>query len=221
MDPTENSSSTWEKARVLGRVIRGDQRPLVIAFGTAASPCGPGVNGNVIIGTDVFVHDPYETPPDPKRHWTHPRLNQLVQSEARPLVDGLPRQFVKKAEKRLLTPPNSAAAPPRISADSELISVGVVNVTNSADYVWTDKQALARFSELASLERAGSLETTHGLIRLALDLPFIYVSGISNAVGMFPEHVGRSQYSQTFSAAHNAAISLAWLLPELAAALSR
>jgi hypothetical protein len=192
---------------------------LVIAFGTAACPQGSDRNGTVVIGTSVFVHDPYTTPTNPQKHWTHARLNELVASDAQRLFDKLPRQFLEEAEKRLLAPPNRPAAPPRIHAASDLVSVGVVNVTDKADYGWTDAQALAKFKDIAGSTSAESLETTHGVIRLVLEAPFLYVSGLGNSVGRFAEQVGANPYSQNFVAAHNAAIALAWLLPDLAAAL--
>lgn len=219
MDPDENSSLTWEKARVLRRVLRGADPNAIIAFGTAASPTGSGRNGNVVIGTSVFVHDPYQEPPNKQKHWTSPLLNQVVRSDIQAAFDKIPRQFVTEAEKRLLRPPNAAATPPHISADSTLVSVGVVNVTNSAHYAWTDQQALAKFQEVTGSANAESLETTHGVIRLELGSRFLYVSGIANAVGKFGEQVSPNAYSQNFVAAHNAAIAVGWLMPSLIAAL--
>jgi hypothetical protein len=115
-----------------------------------------------------------------------------------------------------LTAPNAAAAPARVKADGNLVSVGVVNVTNSADYAWADKQALGKLTEVTGSMCAESIETTHGVIRLVLGAPFLYVSGLANAVGLFQEQVAPNAYAQNFVAAHNAAIALAWLLPELA-----
>ena len=107
----------------------------------------------------------------------------------------------------------------RAFADSSLVSVGVVNVWNSADYAWTDKEALAIFEETTGSNRTESIETTHGVIRLSLGAHFLYVSGIANAVGKFSVEVKPNPYSQNFAAAHNAAIAVAWLIPELVEAL--
>jgi hypothetical protein len=97
------------------------------------------------------------------------------------------------------------------------VAIGVVNVTNSDDYKWTDRQALNVFADSHADGSAESLETTHGVIRLCLGMPFLYVSGIANSVGQFQNHVGANPYSQNFVAAHNASIATAWLLPDLAA----
>jgi hypothetical protein len=222
MDLSENSSLTWEKARVLPRVRLGnDDQTVVVAFGTAASPAGTGNNGNVIIGTSVFVHDPYENTRLGEKHWTHPQLNQILVSDLQNVFDGLPREFVAEAEKRFLSPAYGAAAPPRVFARSDLVSVGVVNVTDSADYAWTDERALGVFRKVAKSAVTDSLETTHGVVRLVLGNQFLYVSGIANAVGKFSEEVKGNPYRQNFVASHNAAIAVAWLIPELTFALSR
>jgi hypothetical protein len=217
MDSDENSSLTFEKVRVLPRIVRvKEEEPLVIAFGTAACPTGSARNGNVVIGSSVFVHDPYKVPPDPQKHWKHAQFEQTVTSDFQPSFEKLPKQFVAEAEKRLLAPSIEPAVPPRIRAESDLVAVGVVNVTNSADYAWTDRQALEKFKQVTGTVLTESLETTHGVIRLVLGPRFLYVSGIANAVGEFQTQVGQRPYSQSFVAAHNAAIGLAWLLPEIA-----
>lgn len=222
MDLSENGSLTWEKARVLPRVRRsGEDHTVVIAFGTAASPAGPGHNGNVVVGTSVFVHDPFENTELGTKHWTHPQLDQVVTSDLQGAFDCLPREFVDEAEKRFLTPTYGAAAPPRVFAKSDLVSVGVVNVTNSADYAWTDERALRVFKEVAKSAATESLETTHGVVRLILGDQFLYVSGIANAIGKFAEEVKVNPYRQNFVASHNAAVALAWLLPELTCAVSK
>jgi hypothetical protein len=221
MDSSANSSLTWEKARVLPRAVRGsNDRFLVVAFGTAAHPDSSMQNGTVVIGADVFVHDPFETPPDPTKHWTHPELNRVVLSESRDILNKAPKSFINEAEKRLLVAPNAGATPPRVVVDINLVAVGVVNVTKTADYGWADTKALRAFGSIAGSAVAGSLETTHGVIRLVLNAPFLYVSGLANELGEFPLQVGSKPYSQNFVAAHNAAIALAWFLPALADALT-
>lgn len=219
MDAGNNSSLTWEKARVLPRTLRrGHDIKLVVGFGTGAS-VDAGINGSVVIGTNVFAHDPYTVPPIPAKHWADPRLDQIVASDAQELLRRLPCAFLSEATRRFVSPPNLAAPAPQIRIGNDKISVGVVNVTNSADYSWTDQHALKKFAQVAGIAVAGSVETTHAVIRLVLDLPFMFVSGISNTVGRFESEVRPNPYSQTFAAAHNAAISVAWLLPELAAEL--
>lgn len=216
MDPDENPSLTWEKARVLPRIFRVHQAArLVLAFGTAACPRGTGHNGSVAIGSSVFVHDPYACPPVPTKHWTHPKLNQVVESKGAALLASLSTQLVGEAEKRFLNALLGPASPPRLGVGEDLVSVSVVNVTNPDDYRWADPQALEGFKVVAKGRTAASCETTHGVIRLLTEVPFLYVSGVANALGKFAEEVLPKKYAQNFIAAHNAAIATAWLLDEL------
>lgn len=221
MDVDENSSLTWEKARVLPRLARrAGEIKVVIGFGTAAS-VDAGINGSVVIGTKVFAHDPYSVPPTPAKHWSDQRLEQLVASDAQDLLGHLPCAFVPKATRGFLSTPNQPAQVPQIRIGNDKVSVGVVNVINSADYSWTDKQALDKFTKVTGVASAGSVETTHAVIRLVLDLPFIFVSGIANALGRFESEVGPNPYSQNFAAAHNAAITVAWMIPEIVSELTK
>jgi hypothetical protein len=218
MDADEDPALTWEKARVLPRVFRvHPAASLVLAFGTAACPQGSGHNGSVVIGSSVFVHDPFSSPPVPAKHWTHPRLNEVVESKGAALLASVSPEFTREAEKRFLTAPLVPASPPRIALGDKLVAVGVVNVTKIEDYKWADPQALGKFEKAAKGRVAASSETTHGVIRLASDLPFLYVSGLANALGKFAEEVVPRKYAQNFVAAHNAAVAAAWLIAALSA----
>jgi hypothetical protein len=217
MDPGESESLTWEKARVLPRILQGKLQPkLVVSLGTAPCPSGSGFNGNVIVGSSVFVHDPYDHPPLPGKHWRHAKLDQVVTSPAEQLLSLVTAEVCAEVGKRLLQPPNAAAAPPKFTAGADLTDLSVVNVTNRDDNVWTDRRALERFSSSTSGLVPASLETTHGVIRLVLDQPFLFVSGLANAVGKYAQEVLQRQYTQNFAAAHNAGVAIAWVVSTLA-----
>ena len=64
-----------------------------------------------------------------------------------------------------------------------------------------------------------SIETTHGIIRAASAAPFLFVSGITDTVGRFDLEVTPRVYAQNVVAAHNAGVTLAWLLPGIVDAL--
>ena len=101
-------------------------------------------------------------------------------------------------------------------AGHSFISLGTVNVTNYEDYAWTDGDTLAAFRQkVGSRKQVGSMETTHGLIRLASESPFLYVSGITDTVGRFDLEVTPRVYAQNFVAAHNAGLAVAWMLPQV------
>jgi hypothetical protein len=64
----------------------------------------------------------------------------------------------------------------------------------------------------------GSVETTHGLIRLVVPSPqFLFVSGIANRLGYFNMEAAPRNYALDFVVAHNAGVTLAWMLPILLA----
>ena len=220
MDPRVNGSLTSEKARVLPRVFEWETRAkLVIAFGTAADPQQSKRNGTTAVGSSVFVHNPYAGKPEPADQWNPPHPDTVVESPAAALIADAGTGWHAQVTTRTLVPPNDGAPRPDVVVDPAQVSVGVVNVTDYKDYDWTDQEALDRFAAVAPGAPAGSLETTHGVIRAASDVPFLYVSGYTNGVGLYQQQTAANPYSQNFVAAHNAGVSLAWLLDELAGRL--
>ncbi|NIM48050.1 MAG: hypothetical protein GTN78_00605 [Gemmatimonadales bacterium] len=60
MNPKVSGSSTLEKVRVLPWAFSYQEAPdLVIAFGTAAAPGDVNLIGSVVVGSSVFLHDPF------------------------------------------------------------------------------------------------------------------------------------------------------------------
>ena len=213
MSPAESSSLTWEKARVLPLLVEAPSPRLVIAFGTAATPSSDGRNGSVVVGSSVFMHDPQLPLPDETKRWLHPSLEHLVASTAEPLLADLPATIGSEVTSRMLRPPNGADVSLQLLAGPALVAVGVANVIKTDDYRRADPEALQQFATKVPGGRAGSLETTHGVIRIALDRPFLYISGIANTVGQYDRDVRPNRYAQNTAASHNAAVALAWLLP--------
>ena len=109
-------------------------------------------------------------------------------------------------------------------AASNYTAVGVVNITNYDDYAWADEEALRAFRDACKEHRErppiGSVETTHGVIRLQSETPFIFISGITDRIGHFNMEVGPRPYAQNFVAAHNAGVVAAWLIPRIVSYLS-
>jgi len=218
MNPSVNSSNTAEKARVLPAAMAWGEPPdLVVAFGTAGSREGLNANGSVVVGRRVFLHDPYSADADRAGKWTPPRPETVIDS-ALPtdVFKKIPTERKQAAEARFLAPPVAPASPMLVLAGNGFVSLGIVNVTNWDDYAWTDKSGVEAFNRHASrLGQIGSIESTHGLIREMSDAPFLYVSGITDTVGLFDAQVTPREYSQNTAAAHNAALTIAWLLPSL------
>jgi hypothetical protein len=217
MPSTANKSSTEEKARALK--TWNASVGLVIAFGTGASRRS-NRNGDVVVGASTFAHDPYASLATRSQHesnWTHAGLDVVQTSSVAHLL-GVDSDKVRQARRRLIRPPRGAASAPAIRVDSHAVALSVVNVTERNDYRWVDKQAIERFRKAGGQVRnIASSETTHGFLRLFFGAHFLYVTGITNQVGRFQQEVGRNVYAQNFAAAHNAAVALAWLLPEIAA----
>lgn len=230
MNPAENSSSSLEKARVLaGAINYGEAPSLVIAFGTAGSREGVHINGSVVIGRRVFIHDPRASVPNRAGMWTPPHPDQLVDSQyTKDMLGKLDEQARYAAEARFIPCPVAPASPPLVMLGNGFASLGVVNITNYDEYVWADKEAEDSFQSVVGkafkavepVAQIGSIETTHGIIRSASEAPFLFVSGITDTEGLFDYQVTPRVYAQNTVAAHNAGVALAWLLPSLIATLS-
>jgi hypothetical protein len=223
VNPAESSSSSAEKARVLpGAINYGPLPSLVIAFGTAGSREHLDVNGSVVIGSRIFIHDPSADATDRTGLWLPPKHDEIIDSD---FPGGTLSRLIDdcryEAEARFLTCPVRPAAPPLIIASEALVSLGVVNILNPQDYVWADAETVDAFIRKNNrIGQIGSIETTHGVIRSASRAPFIYVSGIPNGAAMFDYELRPRVYSQSFVASHNAAIAIAWLLPHLISTLN-
>jgi hypothetical protein len=223
MDPAKSSSSSEEKARVLPFVAAGCPRPnLVVAFGTATFPDQHSYNGCTTIGSSIFVHDPHASLPNPASRWTDPEFGKLLDCSRQPVNDkvfaALDRQFRPQIEARLLPAPVNAAAPASLILAAGYVALSNVNITDFSEYAWADPEGLRACAEAAPRQSVGSVETTHGVIRLMVPSEqFLFVSGIANRAGYFNMEVAPRSYAQNFVAGHNAAVALAWMLPLLMA----
>lgn len=220
-DPKLGSSNSEEKARVLPRIkeygnIKAD---LVIAFGTASVPKSESYNGCVTIGTRMFVHDSHPDPADPKTnsHWKYDKCDQILDSpNSKPFFSGFDSQFRLNVESRLLTPPVNPAKYITIMVSPVQSGLSNINITDYNEYAWFDQQGVDKFNSNHFNTELVSVETTHGIIRAIFDdIPFIFLSGITDRVNYFNVEVAPRDYTQNFVAAHNAGIAVAWILPYL------
>ena len=222
MDPKKSSSSSEEKARVLPCVTKSGSKPsLVVAFGTAALPDQVSYNGCVVIGTSVFVYNPYGKTPNPDSQWKDPKIGKLQDSSQqtvnRPLFVALERDRAS-IEARFVSTPLNPANPSTLILSAASVALSNVNITNHNNYVWADPEALRAFRTAEPKQSVGSVETTHGVIRLVIPSEqFVFVSGIANRLGYFNMEVAPRPYAQNFVASHNAAVALAWMMPALMA----
>ena len=215
-------SSSFEKARVLGEMTKlGPSADIVIAFGTAGFVDPRSHNGSVVVGTNVFVHNPHHSTPNSKSPWTDAGIGKLVDGSQQPINEAafsaLDRERAS-IEMRFISPPISPAAPPALIPAAAYVALSNVNITDRTEYVWADPEALRAFSAAEPKHSVGSVETTHGVIRLVMRSPqFLFVSGIANRMGAFGIETAPRPYAQNFAASHNAAVALAWMMPTLMA----
>lgn len=217
-----NSSSSCHKQQVLCKAAGcGDfEGALVVAFGTCASPL-PQCAGNVVVGSDVFVFDARDPSESGEFAELGDQVDSVVASEIgrKILASSDIQATLTELPSRFVVPPNSPSNNPTVIADVHEVALSVVNVLDNRLYHKYDSIALERFSSKAVPGEIRSVETTHGLIRLCIDQPFLFVSGVTNQLGRFEQELPSPQYSQAFAASHNAAVCVSWLLPSLCAFL--
>jgi hypothetical protein len=217
-DTPENQSSSERKAEQLPKMFVGDVPQLVIAIGTAGYPADVDLNGSVVVGTGIFMHD--ARPAGTAKENSHSKFaddrlgrflpSRLSRDQFRTLIPSS-----EAVEPRLLPTPLASAPQRFLLAAHHYNAIGTTNVTDYADYDWADHESLEKFSKRVPDGVAASLETTHGLIRLQSEAPFVFISGITDRVGRFHLEVTPREYAQNAVAAHNAGVVLGWMLPKI------
>jgi hypothetical protein len=219
-DQNQFQSSSARKVELLPRIFAGRTPALAIAMGTAGYPVSsetdPGINGGVVAGTGAFIHNYHPHGENPDSVWDNGTFDQVIASTLKPAAFA---QFfpsdTSNITNRFVRPPNHAVDPV-VRADAAFVAVGAVNVTNYADYAHCDQAALDAFGKVAKGATAPSVETTHGLIRLAAgDVPWMFISGMTDREGYFAQDVGNNEYAQNFAASHNMGVALAWVIPQI------
>jgi hypothetical protein len=210
-DKPNFQSSTQRKAGYMGKIFRGESPGLVVALGTAGCPDARSENGNVVVGTKCFIHDPNGEASNPDSQWNVGPFDRIIDSslsaDSFKKICGIP-----KASARFLLPPLNPADAPRVLAEYPNVGLSGVNVTDYAKYAQADSDTLSAFNKLNSGLPAKSLETTHGLIRSQSSAPFLFISGITDRVGYFDTEVQPRPYAQNTVAAYNAGIVLGEIL---------
>jgi hypothetical protein len=108
----------------------------VVAFGTATTPGDTSFNGSVMLGTEVFIHDPYATRPnDSPSKWSMPDMMDTRIPSSFPVeaFRALSRFTgpVSDINLRLLAPPGNPAATRELIYEPSGIAVSSVNVVDS------------------------------------------------------------------------------------------
>jgi hypothetical protein len=225
-DVSAAQSNPRRKAERLPLIFRGTTPRLVIAVGTAGLALGPALPGptpaagHVVIGTSVFMHDFHPERAGQDDHWDGAGYDKLIPSSLpQPAFDDLVGPLVgpqSEVAKRFALPPLSAAPAPQVLARYDFASVGSLNVVDPREYVDADRKALdGHLAAGGDVELPRSVETTHGLIRVCSDAPFLFVSAIANRALAATEELLPRKFAQETTAATNAGVAIGWLLPRL------
>jgi hypothetical protein len=215
--PSQQSSSE-RKAELLPTIWKYGENPgLVVAVGTASTPdAAVNRNGGVVVGTNVFMHNGHPNGSNPDSNLRLDVFDQLIESS-------IPSEMFRKLAtvdgtsiaSRFLPVPLNASILPEISIGVGDTALGTINVSQSADYATCDPLTRQAFDALGTKVRPVSLETTHGLIRIQSDSPFLFVSGIVNRFQQFATDVVPRMDAQNTAGAHNAGVAIAWMLSSL------
>lgn len=216
MDLAKNSSSSEEKFRFLPSLINLEAPDLVIAFGTAGYLSDTTYAGSVVIGSRFFVHNGH--PGNPASNLADPRFETLLPTTVNPKLFGvISPAFKLKCEPKFLRTPVDPTSRAACLASPFYTAVGSVNVTDYNEYAWVDAEAIATFRSVEKKLPVGSLETTHGVIRLSTDRPIIFVSAITDREGNFDMEVTPGQ---NYVASFNGGLVMGQLLLDLNTFLS-
>jgi hypothetical protein len=221
-DKASFQSSSEQKCHVLPRVFAYGEHPdLVIAVGTAGLPTDQVTeNGNVAVGTKAFLHNAHPNGSNKDSNWSVGPFDSVIPSALAPeTFSAIAKIDWASVANRFLPVPYTQAVSNRSWAHYDNVALACVNVTDYSEYAATDKQTAECFHSRLPREKAASLETTHGLIRVQSDAPFLFLSGITDRLGHFDQEVNPRSHSQNTAAAHNAGVALAWTLPSVDLAL--
>ena len=211
MDKSKNSSSSEEKHRVLPPLLAAEKPDLIIAAGTAGYVSETSYAGSVIAGARFFVHNGH--PGNPDSDMKHPDFEKLLPLNINPMVLGIFNPaFKQKVEFKFLKVPVNPATRPAILASQFYTAIGSVNVTDYGEYNWVDHEAIQSFRAIEAKLPIGSLETTHGVIRLSSNQPCLFVSAITDREGHFDLE---ATAGQNYVASFNAGIVLAQFINDL------
>ncbi len=192
MDINKSSSSSEEKARFLPDLLKTDASELIIAVGTAGYIADGAVAGCVVVGSRFFIHNGH--PNNPGSNFQSDRFDELLpQNSNTALVQLISLAFKLNVEPKFLKTPNNPALRGACLASQFYTAISSVNVLDYGEYAWVDMEAVAKFRDIEKKLPVGSLETTHGVIRLCTETPMMFISAITDREGDFDIEVTAGQ----------------------------
>lgn len=227
MDSKWHSSSSQGKKECLPKIInyRTEKPDLVIALGTSGYGSETiNNNGCAVIGSNIFIHNFHPNGENPNSQWDDPNnFEKLLTSSISPsffsLLDAV---SINSIEQRLLKPFLNPSDSIQVLSNSDFVGLSTVNITDYKDYETADLLGVEEIRKAGIKNEIGSVETTHGVIRIQSDAPFVFISGITDRAGHFEEDVNgvdskgnKKTEAQNFSASFNIGVYVGWLLPKI------
>ena len=228
MEPKWNPSSSQGKVADMPKIINfaPDPPTMVVALGTAAFGSKTiNHNGCVVIGSNVFIHNYHPNGANPDSILDDPAdfeklITSTISEEFFEIVNAhLKNQLAANLLKPFLHPAETI----QLIARKDYVALSTVNVTNYKEYQQSDPAGMAAFENADTHLPVGSVESTHGLIRLLVPAcPFIFVSGISNRFTLIGTDVnGKDKQGNVktnavnYSAAFNIGVAMSYIIPEI------
>jgi hypothetical protein len=130
-------------------------------------------------------------------------------------------------EAKMVKPPLNPGASPLLFVARNWLAISSVNVPSYDDFARADAESVGAGRSAADAVanvpagepasyQIGSVETTHGLIRLFSNTAaFLFISGITDRLGYFSAEVTPRAEAQNFTAALNAGIAAGYLIARL------
>jgi hypothetical protein len=226
MAPGANPSSSQAKHEALPKILEHSTRApdLVVALGTASSGTTENINGCVVLGTNVFIHNYHPHGSNPVSVWDDPiHFEKLLTSSIPPVFfDAFLVSNFQNAHKSLLRPFLNSSEKIQTVINHNFVALGSVNVTNYAEYNLCDPATMVAYVNAGNSLPVGSVETTHGVIRLMCEAPFFFMSGIVDRFTHFNVDVNGVDFqgnvkttAQDFTGAFNIGVVLGNLLPAM------
>ncbi|WP_121811682.1 hypothetical protein [Mucilaginibacter kameinonensis] len=224
-----NPSSSEGKALDMPKILNYSPEPpsLTVALGTGAYGSKlENHNGCVVMGSNVFIHNYHADPlnPNPDSNWSDPaHTDQLIASAIAPaFFDSIDSATKKAIAQNLLKPYFFPADTIEFLWDINYVALSSVNVTDYKEFPKSDPAAMKAITDANLGLPIGSMESTHGLIRLLYDCPFIFLTGIANRFMQFgvdangTDNQGNVKTNTVnYTASFNIGVALGALMPKI------
>jgi hypothetical protein len=216
MDPRWNSSSSEGKNAELPKLFQylNIDPSLVIACGTAAfGRDAVQISGSVVVGTHIYINNFHPNGENAESNWNDPMhfgkdLGSSLPADFFDIFDAPTRASM---ESRLLKTFLSPADQVKLLAEPDYLSLSSVNVTDYQEYAEADAVGIQALARQGIAHPVASLESTHGVVRVQSEAPFLFISGIAERAGQEFWSNPKTE-AQQYAASFNIGVCLAWMI---------